>query len=366
MFISKYREKIGPLSESIAIFTMFGASIVYCAFSKTKVIWNGLARSFNVQMIELYLITLFFASVVPLPARIQYFAILLPLLLFFFSYKITKDIDGILVYLIGISVVVVALVLFFFTNYYNNELYDTEEANNAAYTVLVFLPFLLCYRRVVVRIASIVLVFVITLLSLKRGGLFGVSLGMAIYLFIDQVAIKEKKINMAGLLVILVGLVGLYLLFDRFNETSGGLFMTRLEEMSETGGSNRILIYEDKLHEIVNSDFLGLIFGHGWLATENAGKIKLTAHNDILEIAYDFGLVGLCLFACVIMSLYRLQKDLIDEKSRLAAPFGASMGILLVLIGVSHIWVYHQMLSVFALFWGFVLAAKGNEYFRRK
>lgn len=41
----------------------------------------------------------------------------------------------------------------------------------------------------------------------------------------------------------------------------------------------------------------------------------------------------------------------------------ASIGILLVNICVAHIWIYPKFLSIFALFWGFVLAAKDNEYF---
>lgn len=366
MFGEDYGIQGGLQNNSLAIFTLFIASLIYCAATKTKVVYSNLARSFNIQMLELYLATIIFAAFLPLSSRILYFSIILPLLLFFFSYKLTIDLDNTLVTLIGYSIVAVALAVFFLNNYHNNIFYDSERQNNSAYTVLMFLPFLLCFKNRIIRIASMVLVALIIMYSLKRGGFFALGLGLAIYFFIDQSFIKKKKINFKGLLVIAFAILGFYYLYETFNETSGGLLASRLDSMDETQGSGRLDIYKEKLNEIINSNLFGLIFGHGWRATELVGQSGLTAHNDILEITYDFGLVGLILFIRFLVSLFSLLKELIKSKSQLAAPLGASIGILLINIMVAHIWIYSKYLSILALFWGFTLAMKDNEYFKSK
>ena len=364
MFGEDYGIQGGLLSGSLVIFTMFIVSLIYCAATKTKVVHSSLARSFNVQMFELYLVTLFFAVFLPLSSRIQYFLIILPLLLFYFSYKLTIDLNNTPVTLIGYGIVAIALAVYFLNNYHSNIFYDIERQNNSAYTVMMFLPFLLCFKNRIIKIASMVLVALIIMYSLKRGGFFALILGLAIYFLIEQVFIKEKKINFVGLLIIGLAIFGFYYLFEVFNETSGGLLTNRLDNMVETQGSGRLDIYKEKLHEIVNSNPIGLIFGHGWRATELVGKSGLTAHNDILEITYDFGLVGLILFIRFLVSLFGLLKELIKNKSQLAAPLGASIGLLLINIMVAHIWIYSKYLSIFALFWGFVLAMKDHEYFK--
>lgn len=364
MYIVKDGSFVDSSTNTLVILALIAGTFAYCIYSQTKVVQSNLVHTFTIQMLEIYLITIVFALFTPLIARIQYFEIILPLLLFFFSYKVTTNIDNIPLFLTGISILTLALAFYFLWNYQNNALYDVEKANLASYTVLMFLPFLLCFKNNIVRIVSIIFVFIIILLSLKRGGFFAMILGLMVYYWVMRYIKTDKSNNYFALLFFLIVCAGFYFLFARFDETSEGLMLARLEEMSETGGSGRLAIYQDKWQEIVNSNPLSLIFGHGWCATARAGKtIGLTAHNDILEIIYDFGLVGLVLFVCVLVSIYKLFKELVDDKSRLAAPMGASMGILLVLICVSHIWIYSQFLSIFALFWGFVLAAKDNDYF---
>lgn len=366
MFGEDYRIQRGPLNSSLAIFTMFIVSIIYCATTKAKVTYSKLARSFNVQMIELYLVTLFFAAFIPLNSRIQYFSIILPLLLFFFSYKLAIDLNNTVVTLIGYSIVAIALAVYFLNNYQNNIFYDIEHQNNSAYTVLMFLPFLLCYKNRIIRIASMFLFALIIMYSLKRGGFFALIFGLAMYFLIDQFLIKEKKNSFKGLIVFFLAAFGFYYLFEMFNETSGGLLANRLDDMADSQGSGRLDVYNEKLYEIVNSNPIGLIFGHGWRATELVGKSGYTAHNDILEITYDFGIVGLILFIRFLVSLFGLLKELIKSKSQLAAPLGASIGLLIINIMVAHIWIYSKYLSIFALFWGFALAMKDNEYFKHK
>lgn len=363
MFDADYEAQGGLLGSSFAIFAMFIFSCIYCAVSRTKVADSNLAHAFNVQMVELYLVTILFAVFSPLSSRIQYFSIILPLLLFFVSYKLTIDLDNTLVILIGYGIVAVALGVYFLDNYHNNILYDIERQSNSPYIVLMFLPFLLCFKSRSIRIAFMAFVAVIIMYSLKRGGFFALVLGLAMYFLIDQSLIKKKKISFVGLLLIIMAILGFYYLFEVINKSSGGLLINRLDEMAETQGSGRLDIYKDKLHEIVNSKPTGLVLGHGWRATELVGRYKLTAHNDILEITYDFGLVGLILLIRFFVSLINLLKELIKNKSQFAAPLGASIGILLINVMVAHIWIYSRFLSIFALFWGFALAMKDNEYF---
>ena len=156
----------------------------------------------------MYLITIVFALFTPLIARIQYFEIILPLLLFFFSYKVTTNIDNIPLFLTGISILTLALAFYFLWNYQNNALYDVEKANLASYTVLMFLPFLLCFKNNIVRIVSIIFVFIIILLSLKRGGFFALIMGLMAYYWVKRYIKTDKSNNYFALLFFLIVCAG--------------------------------------------------------------------------------------------------------------------------------------------------------------
>ena len=157
MYIVADGSFVDSSTNTLVILALIAGTFAYCIYSQTKVVQSNLVHTFTIQMLEMYLITIVFALFTPLIARIQYFEIILPLLLFFFSYKVTTNIDNIPLFLTGISILTLALAFYFLWNYQNNALYDVEKANLASYTVLMFLPFLLCFKNNIVRIVSIIL-----------------------------------------------------------------------------------------------------------------------------------------------------------------------------------------------------------------
>ena len=89
----------------------------------------------------------------------------------------------------------------------------------------------------------------------------------------------------------------------------------------------------------------------------------ITAHNDYLEVLYDFGIIAFVLYVSFVVQLLKMCRRLIAMKSEYAPAIGASLAIFFVNSMVSHIWIYNQYLIIFALFWGFINAVEKKHYY---
>ena len=84
-----------------------------------------------------------------------------------------------------------------------------------------------------------------------------------------------------------------------------------LDRFEDSSGSGRAQIYTKIFDGVMRSSFGSLLFGHGFYATSDYTKqslefnIAVVAHNDWLEVAYDFGLVGLILYLSILLSILR-------------------------------------------------------------
>lgn len=349
--------------SSLFVMALLACSLIYFLVNNFKSN-HILFRSFSVQMLTMYAFALLMSMYHPFPARITNFTIILPLVLFWFMYCITYKLEDIRLELVFFLVLSLALTAYFFATYKDNILYDITRQNNAAYAALFYLPFVLCFKNKLIKIVVSLLFFLAIVFSLKRGGFFAFFAGIFAYLYVMYYVLGNHKVKIWELLIIVLVIFGPYYLFQMSDFAPGELMLARFDDMAESGGSGRLYIYMNKLKIIGNSGTLGLIFGHGWMATGNEGMIGVTAHNDFLEMFYDFGIIGFSLFIWVWVSLIRLCKELIIEKSRYAAPMAASLAILFVNNCVAHIWIYSNYLATFAMFWGFVLAAKELNYFK--
>ena len=63
-------------------------------------------------------------------------------------------------------------------------------------------------------------------------------------------------------------------------------------EISDTGGSGRDKVWKKTCEMIAESDFPYFIMGHGYNQVVQDSPLKLSAHNDFLEIIYCLRMVA--------------------------------------------------------------------------
>ena len=131
--------------------------------------------------------------------------------------------------------------------------------------------------------------------------------------------------------------------------------------LSDEGGSGREEIYRKVLKLISNDSLLGLVFGNGYNGVAINGGLGLSAHNDYLEYAYDFGIFGLLLLIIFVYKYGIYVLKLLKCKSFYSGPAVFAFVILLVNSTVSHIFFYSTYLLLFSIFWGYLYATTSKE-----
>lgn len=338
----------------VGMIILFG---LYVFFNRNNMLHTKLLKRYAVATIVVYVITVFWSLFHVLPTRNVYGYFILPFFAFMFMSVITRIInnDNIIIY--SMYIVGVLLAVFYFINYRNNIFYDVGRQSNTSYTVLYFLPIMLCVRNKLLRYFALVITVFAIMFSLKRGGFIALIVGVAVFFYINQISLKAKRLKVGGWLgIIIVAIIGYYLIIKINSSLIDNLMFDRMNDMQNTGGSGREDIYMDVLHLIGTENFGNFMFGNGWCATMSDTYYRLTAHNDFLEVLYDFGIVAFVFYIMFIVELFRLTRLLIKNKSIYAPAMGASLAIFLVNSMVSHIWIYCQYLLIFAVFWGFINA----------
>ena len=83
------------------------------------------------------------------------------------------------------------------------------------------------------------------------------------------------------------------------------------------------------------------LLGNGYGTVLRNSQLQLSAHNDFLEVTYDYGFVGLLLYLAAFISLSIYIIKMILERSRFAPPFVLLLVIYLILSMISHIIIYY-------------------------
>ena len=329
-------------------------SVIYLGMQKSR--WKDpVYRSYLVVFISTYALTVFWALFYPLSSRIVLFSSFLPLCFWLIGYNLSeqKCQETIKYY---IPVCFIALILYFYISFDPTLMLNKEYAAiNASYIIIYLLPFVLLSENRIVRIGAIVLAAVVTMYSLKRGGMVSLSIGVLFYLIAFGKMTSGKLFSFRGVLVLAVMLVAIYYLVMYYNDTMDGLVFNRFMTIEQDGGSGRDGIYKTVQKMISNSSFLSYIFGHGWDAVARDSSSGLSAHNDFLEFIYDFGYIVLFCYIVFIFKLLNRFVRMLKANHKYAPAFAASIGIFLTNSFVSHIYIYSWYMLVFTLFWGFIL-----------
>lgn len=336
----------------IAIPMVLFLSYLILYFQRNRIIKReGYLVAFTALIVGIYLSSLLCGGLTSaFQTKIQYLSVILP---FFVLWGTNGQSEQNYDYTIKcICIVFVGLALFFFSNYSLHVFEELEFQKNGAYTLLYFLPFILCLRKVYLRIVGVVVVLAALLFSLKRGGLLAFALAILIYWAINTFSYSGKKFGFWHFVfsaLVVVGFVYFYIYFDQM---TGNLLSTRFQNLQDDGGSGRLDTYPVVWSHIKESSIINLIFGHGWDAVRIQCGMERSAHNDFLEILYDFGIIVFAVYILFYIKLFKVVRLLIKRRSFYAAPLSATFVLFFANSMVSHIIYYPKYAVLFALFLG--------------
>lgn len=178
---------------------------------------------------------------------------------------------------------------------------EEQGFRDAVFPVLMLTPFALLLENKV-KIVHVVISLALVLISSKRSAIIAIILAYSVYFISYSVIGKKQAAKRLRILIPMVLIVGiLYYLSTK------GLFdigLDRFRTISDDSGSGRDRIYGPLLRNFEESSIWEQLFGHGTGSTK--AVVDKLAHNDFLQVLYDYGLISLALFTVIYIGFIRM------------------------------------------------------------
>ncbi len=224
----------------------------------------------------------------------------------------------------------------------------------SSYYLLYTLPLLLLIKPRLIKVAAIFIVIVVLFSSLKRSGILALAISLFFYIFISQYVRNKFKLSaFIGSLFAIVVLGTIFVLFAT-NDSGSENIMNRFENIDRDQGSGRLVVWEQTMSMIEGQEATTLLFGNGYNAVMHDSTLQLSAHNDFLEVTYDFGIVGLLLYLAAFITLGFYVVKMIVNRSPYAPPMAMLFIIYFIQSMISHIIIYYWA-NIFMLTFGYII-----------
>lgn len=167
------------------------------------------------------------------------------------------------------------------------------------FCLLFFTPIVAIIKNKTFGILLFVIEVFIIMSSIKRSAIIGIIVSSLVFfiialLFNRAISFRKKMLSMIVALPLIFGSVKYYIDTDTADQV-----LERMESLDSDGGSGRDDIYTTITERIDDSDFFSYFIGHGYNAVNNE-IFGHPAHNDLLEISYDFGIFTLCAWLIIV------------------------------------------------------------------
>lgn len=324
---------------------------------------HRLFKSMFLFFLTSYMLAIWHSLETPLDARYKYGALLLPLIGFLLFYLITIKIKNINFLILMVNFLVIGLIITYFQTFsYRSVFVDNFNfIDRSTYILLYLLPFVFCNNNNYIKwfFASIIVILLLT--SFKRAGAAMAVISVITYIYVTNKTTEKNKKKYYYFLLVSIAILLIYVFST--DELYDNFLLSRFRRLPEDEGSGRINVWLTTIKLIRNSNWLELLFGHGHDQVIAHPLATYSAHNDFLEILYDYGLIVLILFVYLFIQLFKYIRSLVLIKSKFAAPLAVSFVQLFIGSSISHIILYPAYTFIFALFWGMVISATESDVF---
>lgn len=181
-----------------------------------------------------------------------------------------------------------------------------EIAPDGIFIIILFLPLITLHRSDFVKVLLLLVVGVCVIVSAKRSIAIAYVIILAMFgLHYTSVISNGQAKKVIQSVLILISTVLIILFFISSNNSSIVRVLDRFQDLEETGGNGRMDIYMTILNQFETSTPFEVLFGHGFNAvTENL--LGHPAHNDILEVLYNYGCLSTILYSLLIFKILLL------------------------------------------------------------
>lgn len=214
---------------------------------------------------------------------------------------------------------------------------DVIQMVSSYYTLFV-LPLILLTTGRWRSALFLLLTMLVLMSSVKRAGIITMGAGLIVYALAYAVVSPRLKLSaVVGGLVLLLSLGGIFIAFANSEENN---ILERFQNMDRDEGSGRLMVWSKTVKLLEESDFGALMVGHGYDMVRQDSQAGLSAHNDFLEVAYDYGLIGLFLYVLAFSALTVKAFTAVMHRRSFAPEFALFLTIYFLLSMVSHVIVY--------------------------
>lgn len=225
---------------------------------------------------------------------------------------------------------------------------DRLIGENSIYYPIMCLPFLLLVKKRWLRVIFLCLLLIATVMSLKRTASIILFSVIFFYVYFDFVKLSKHKV--ANTIIAFVMIFSFYYFFQTLSFTSD--LRTRFSSFEDDRGSGREDVYGEVFQMIIQSPPTSFILGHGYnkVFVNNHGA---SAHDDFLEVLYDYGLAGFILYIIFHITLIKRCRLLYKRKSPYFLAYFTSYLIFLVTSLFSHLIIYPTYFTLLLIFWAY-------------
>lgn len=254
-----------------------------------------------------------------------------------------------------------SLILFFFISRYRTLSISTMIESfiapvNYIYYPLLTLPWILMIKNNKFKSILLIFLFLGVLLSTKRSAV--IVCFVCLFFFIIRYYLSSSRVlKIQRYLISVVLILIVFFCFSNYSLLKNSYLFSRFETMKEDGGSGRDVIWENVLQSYQRLSIEQQILGNGHNSVKNNNLVlgrSLSAHNDFLEVLYDYGIIGFIIYLVFYIYILKRLYFLYRERSEFFFPYLTSCIIMIVFSLVSHLILYPTYFLYVVTFWGYI------------
>ena len=221
---------------------------------------------------------------------------------------------------------------------------------NLAYYVIVFVPFILTFVNKRDKTLLLVVVFAISLLSMKRGAIIIFPLMILVNVCVNLIV--NNKIRLKNVLKALFFIMVTLIMLLIANSMSGGFLLSRFTYDQIQYGSGRTELVELVVDNIKHRNIVEFMFG---LKAKNEFNSSTGVHNEWLRVFYGQGVIALLLYGNILIQLFKSGFRIIKAKSLFAGPYWALLTYYSIIVLIGGVYYVHSTFYLM-LFLGYVFS----------
>ena len=172
---------------------------------------------------------------------------------------------------------------------------------DAVFSIFVFMPFCFFIKRKWLSYLLLLVYLLAILLTAKRSVLIAYSVCVTFFILYNLFLNNTQKAWQRYIFVAAILFFGYNYISTKVEYIDG--VKDRFERLQDNAANGRDDIWTHYANKMSESDMSDILFGHGYASVlRDLGR---GAHNDILEILYDYGIIVLIIYIVFFIKVFR-------------------------------------------------------------